>query len=186
MTTESLSLDLAGNGVPVDGVGASGRRFVVEARPGERAELAKLNDLPRIDDLKASLLVRNWSRGGVTVTGEGTARLEQICVVTLEPFTSDLLFPIDVAFLPEAELEADRAARAKRAVDPSEPPGDEDEPDPIVNGRIHLGALVAELFTLALDPYPRKPDATFEEPAPAAEEPARSPFAALKALDLRK
>ena len=33
----------------------------------------------------------------------------------------------------------------------------EDAPDPIVDGKIDLGALAAEFMILGLDPYPRKP-----------------------------
>ena len=54
---------------------------------------------------------------------------------------------------------------------------DEDEPDPIIDGKIDLGALAAEFFALGLDPYPRKPGATFEESTES--EPADSPFSAL-------
>ena len=54
---------------------------------------------------------------------------------------------------------------------------DEDEPDPVIDGKIDLGALAAEFFALGLDPYPRKPDAIFEQSAES--EPADSPFAAL-------
>ena len=32
----------------------------------------------------------------------------------------------------------------------------EDAPDPIVDGKVDLGALAAEFIALALDPYPRK------------------------------
>ena len=54
---------------------------------------------------------------------------------------------------------------------------DESDTDPIVDGKIDLGALAAEFFALGLDPYPRKPGVSFESP----EEPEAtvSPFSAL-------
>jgi hypothetical protein len=55
---------------------------------------------------------------------------------------------------------------------------DEDEPDPIIDGKIDLGALTAEFFALGLDPYPRKPGAALDE-EPANTEGTDSPFAAL-------
>ena len=59
----------------------------------------------------------------------------------------------------------------------------EDLPDPIVNGRIDLGGLVAETLVLGLDPYPRKPGVAFADPTPAAPEPPEaSPFAVLRGL----
>ena len=110
-----------------------------------------------------------------------SARVRQICVVSLDEFVSDVAEPVDVRFAPEAEVEELAAARAAR------PGGDdedlEDLPDPIVNGRVDLGSLAAELLVLGLDPYPRKPGVAFPDPVPdAAEELDASPFAALKAL----
>ena len=40
----------------------------------------------------------------------------------------------------------------------------EDAPDPIVDGKIDLGALAAEFLALGLDPYPRKPGVAFAPP----------------------
>ena len=54
---------------------------------------------------------------------------------------------------------------------------DEGEPDPIVDGKIDLGALTAEFFALGLDPYPRKPGVSFE--SPEQPEASVSPFSAL-------
>jgi hypothetical protein len=64
-------------------------------------------------------------------------------------------------------------------------PGDDDEtvdpPEPIENGTINLGRLATDVLYLAIDPYPRKPDAVFE-PKVLAADPEDHPFAALKAL----
>jgi hypothetical protein len=49
----------------------------------------------------------------------------------------------------------------------------------MVGGRIDLGGVITEFLALALDPYPRKPDVSFQ---PAIEEKDPSPFAALAAL----
>jgi hypothetical protein len=58
-------------------------------------------------------------------------------------------------------------------------PRGEVEPDPIVDGKIDLGALAAEFFALGLDPYPRKPGVEFEPPV-EEEEDKESPFSALR------
>ena len=52
-----------------------------------------------------------------------------------------------------------------------------------MNGVIDLGRLATDALFLAIDPYPRKPDAVFEPPVIAAD-PEDHPFAALKALQL--
>ena len=58
-----------------------------------------------------------------------------------------------------------------------------DPPAPIENGVIDLGRIATDALYLAVDPYPRKPDAVFEPPV-VPEDPADHPFAALKALQL--
>ena len=52
-----------------------------------------------------------------------------------------------------------------------------------MNGIIDLGRLATDALFLAIDPYPRRPDAVFEPPVVAAD-PEDHPFAALKALQL--
>ena len=58
---------------------------------------------------------------------------------------------------------------------------DVDAPDPIVDGKIDLGALAAEFMVLGLDPYPRKPGAEFVPPATAPKE---TPFTVRRARKL--
>ena len=58
-----------------------------------------------------------------------------------------------------------------------------DPPEPIENGVIDLGRLATDALYLAVDPYPRRPDAVFEPPVVVAN-PEDHPFAALKALRL--
>ena len=119
----------------------------VEATPEERDALAKDCDLPGIDTLSAAFVVRREGVGGLHVTGTVSARVRQICVVSLDEFASDVAEPVDVRFAPEAEVDGMAAARAAR-------PGSDDEdledlPDPIVKGRIDLGALAARSWCSA-------------------------------------
>ena len=98
--------------------------------------------------------------------------MTQTCVVTLEPFEAEVAEPVELRFadLPEAALDGGEP----RVVEVAE----EDAPDPIVSGRIDLGALTAEFLALGLDPYPRKPGVAFDAPGETRE----SPFAALGRL----
>jgi hypothetical protein len=48
------------------------------------------------------------------------------------------------------------------------------------NGTVDLALLTVEFLILGIDPYPRKPGATFQ--APEAGQPGPHPFAALAAL----
>jgi uncharacterized metal-binding protein YceD (DUF177 family) len=158
----------------VDAIPREGQTVTVEASPAEREALASLFKLPAIAALTATFRLAPSGRGGARVTGSVQGALTQTCVVSLEPFPATVDEAVDVRFAPE-EAAGPRPAAAKetRAVSPS----DEDEPDPVIDGKIDLGALAAEFFALGLDPYPRKPGVAFEQSAESG--PADSPFAAL-------
>jgi uncharacterized metal-binding protein YceD (DUF177 family) len=136
----------------------------IEANEAERKALAKLNGLPGIARLTAHFRIAKWRRG-VKVEGEVQAHVTQTCVVTLEPFDTQIEEPIEVRFLPPD-------AKAPESDDET------DAPDPLIDGRIDLGALASEFLTLALDPYPRKPGVAFEPSADSA--PEVTPFGRLK------
>jgi len=172
MTSEALfSRPVRVEALPRDGLAQT-----VEANPAERAALAALNRLPDIAKLTATFVLSRAGRGGVRVAGTVHAELTQTCVVSLEPFEATLDEPVDVRFAPQAEEGAARrgapGAGAETILIDAE-----DAPDPIVDGRIDLGALAAEFLALGLDPYPRKPGAAFAPPAGTAT--ADSPFEAL-------
>ncbi len=172
MTTEVLfSRPVRVEALPKDGLTQT-----IEANPVERAALAALNGLPGIAKLTATFVLRRAGRGGVRVDGTVHAELTQTCVVSLEPFEATLDEPVDVRFAPAAE---EGAARRGPSGAPTETVllDAEDAPDPIVDGRVDLGALAAEFMALGLDPYPRKPGVAF---APPPEDAApESPFEAL-------
>jgi len=57
----------------------------------------------------------------------------------------------------------------------------DEEPEPLVDGRIDLGAIATEFLVLGIDPHPRKRGVAFELPVVEAD-PDVHPFAALAAL----
>jgi len=162
----------------VDAIPGEGETVTIEAAPAEREALASSYGLPAIAELTATLRLEPWGRGGARVTGAVHGALTQICVVSLEPFPATVDEDIDVRFAPQATVDSrPPATRQTQTVSLV----DEDEPDPVIDGRIDLGALAAEFFALGLDPYPRKPGATFEQSTKS--EPTDSPFSALARRD---
>ena len=159
--------------VKVDTLPRDGLEQSIEATPRERAALAAVNDLADLAALTAKLVIKRSGKG-VRVTGTFHAEATQTCVVSLEPFPVTLDEPIESRFVPEGE-------RRPRPAD-ADPLGldDLDEPDPLIDGKVDLGALTAEFLALSLDPYPRKPDAVFEPPAEPEADP--SPFGVLTRL----
>ncbi|HZZ62457.1 MAG TPA: DUF177 domain-containing protein [Roseiarcus sp.] len=157
----------------VDSLPKEGQIVTIEANAEEREALAAFLNLPSIEALGASLaLAPSGSR--VRVTGAVHGELIQVCVVSLEPFPTTVDEEVDVLFARRAEGGAARRAAAEPQTFSMT---DKGEPDPIVDGKIDLGALTAEFFALGLDPYPRKPGESFE--SPEQPEATVSPFWAL-------
>jgi uncharacterized metal-binding protein YceD (DUF177 family) len=164
----------------VEKVGLGTVHESLQARPTEREALAKRFGLIAIKRLQAELDIEQTHAGKMlAVTGSFSADVVQQCVVTLEPLESTVGNTIDALFAPAKLL--DRGAGA-----PNIDAGEEDDPEPYVNGQIDLGELVAQHLGLALDPYPRKPGLEpleREFTAPANDPGGRSsPFAVLKSL----
>ena len=134
----------------------------------ELADLALRLGLPRIHALSAVLKAEPWRRSGVKVSGQIIADIEQTCVVTMEDFREVQKIPALRYFLLPKDLPKTLSEI------------DEADADPIEDGRIDLGELVAETLAIELDPYPRKPGAGFADIIEDAEKP--SPFSALSKL----
>jgi uncharacterized metal-binding protein YceD (DUF177 family) len=152
----------------------------IEADPAARASMAEVAGLREVLSASASLDVTPQSGGRVHVTGYVRARIGQTCVVTLDPIENDIDEPIDLVFAPPEQIPqlsdlVDDAAESDVEIP--------DPPEPIVNGVIDLGRLATDAIFLAVDPYPRGPDAVFE-PLIEAADPEDHPFAALKALQV--
>lgn len=158
--------------IEVAAIAPEGER--VELVPDEvtRARLAAVADVVAIPALKVQFDVRPADAGGAVVLGKLEGVVRQVCVVSLDEFDNPIAeeFAVDFAVDPE-----------RMEIDDEE---GEDLPDPIIDGKIDLGALATEFLILAVDPYPRKPGVEFsglpsEEAAP---EPKRSPFEQLSGL----
>ena len=146
-----------------------GHRLTLDRiRDGDRLDLASL------ERLDAHAVLR---RDGTTVHASGRvkAALEQRCVATGEPLAVRVDEAFDLRFIPA----------------PVTAGGDEefelgaDELDTLFHDgqAIDLGAAIADSLALALDPYPRSPnaEAALREAGVISEEEA-GPFAALAAL----
>ena len=154
----------------------------ITASDAERQALATDAGLAGIEAFSAVLDIAREGREGLRVTGTVRAQVTQTCVVSLEDFSSRIEEPVDVVFLPEADVARMATERAAQPANHDEEAAPDDLPDPIVGGRIDLGALAAEIMMLGLDPYPRKPGVAFADPEPASSGDVVSPFAALKQL----
>lgn len=182
--------------INVRDIPSGGMDVTIEAKPEECPGVARDTRLPGVASLSVRYRLVAHAGGRVEVTGRLEARITQDCVVSLEPFDSDVTQEIDLAFAPSAEepfvdTKGDRRGRHDdrdqgAAFMPVSVAGNDDQPDPpdpIIDDTIDLGAVALEFLTLSLDPYPRKPGVQFEDVVvggPAEGKP--SPFAALERL----
>jgi uncharacterized metal-binding protein YceD (DUF177 family) len=150
----------------------------LEADPAARAAMAEVAGLREVLSASASFDVTPDKGGRFQVVGHVRARIGQTCVVTLDPIENDIDEPIDLTFAPPEQIPVLSDLVDEAADSDSEIP---DPPEPIENGMIDLGRLATDVLFLAIDPYPRKPNAVFE-PVVTAPDPEDHPFAALKAL----
>jgi uncharacterized metal-binding protein YceD (DUF177 family) len=137
----------------------------IAATPAECAALAVRFGLVALDRLVASVRLRRI-QGGTLVRASGVldAVVVQSCVVSLEPVPATIRDSFTARF--ESEASGDDEAEWRWAgVEIDIDPLEEDDPEPIEDGRIDLGEWVAQHLSLALDPYPRAPDAVFKSPA---------------------
>ena len=152
----------------------------LEADQATRAAVADVGSLREVLSVQASFDVTPMSGGRFQVAGRVRARIGQTCVVTLEEIENDIDEEVDLMFVPP-----DQIPEMAALVDEAEESGEDtpDPPEPIENGIIDLGRVATDALYLAVDPYPRKPDAVFE-PLVEAPNPEDHPFAALKALQV--
>jgi hypothetical protein len=139
-----------------------------------RKAIAKEYALHSADAFEALLEVNPLANGIFRITGQLKAKVQPLCVVTLEPFPQNIDDAVAVDFASE-----DVIARLTKRAEENEVE-DFEPPDPIIDGVIDLGQVACEFLALSLDPYPKKPGAQFA--GLGEEEPILSPFAALKAL----
>lgn len=161
-------------------------KLVIEANEKERAALAERFELVSINSLRAELEVKTASNGEVTVRGPMSAEILQNCVATLEPVPETVEDTVEVLFSPHVS-EDDMPSNPDDLENLSE---EElmallEQPEPLVDGKIDLGEVVAQFLAVAMDPYPRKDDAELPESIQSEEEADAdkpNPFAQLAGL----
>jgi hypothetical protein len=141
-----LARPLAVADIPAGGWPAGGRSVHVEASEEERAALARRLRIPGIEALACDFTLRRAPRGAIEAAGRLAARVVQTCVVTAEDFSAEMEEEFSVRFVPAGGGAVD--------FDPEAP-----DEIPYEDGTLDLGEATAEQLALALDPWPRRPDA---------------------------
>lgn len=133
-------------------VGDDGLELAIEADAEECCATAGILKIHSIESLSITADVKPWRNGGLQVHGRVVSRVQQTCVVTLDPVEELVDEAFQARFLPPRRTRGDHAA-SEIVIDALE---DEDPPEPMVGNRFDLAGLAVEHLALALDPYPRK------------------------------
>jgi len=152
----------------------------IAANPEECAALARRFGLLDLARLSARLWIAEGAEPGhLLVKGSIEAQVTQACVVTLAPVETRVDELFEAAFADPAQVEA-------AATLPEELPEEgNDLPEPLAPEGLDLGELAAQQLAVAIDPYPRAPDAdaVLQALTAAREEGTeRSPFDVLRDL----
>lgn len=140
----------------------------------QRAAIARQLGLRSLPSFVARVTANPWL-DGVELTGRFDALVEQICGVTLDPFEQPLQGNIELRAVPRGSPHAVPPEGGEQELDLEAP----DPPDELENDTVDVSHYVVEHLALEIDPFPRKPGATFDYKPPEEE---TSPFAALKKL----
>lgn len=148
----------------------------------QRDVLAQDNGLVSVDSFALQATGLGMKGQKLRVEGQFTTDVTYLCGVSLKPYSAHIEVPFDQLFARDADL--------GRSVEFD--PLDDSDIEPLQDGEAQVARLAYELFTLALDPYPRHPGLAPAEPEPegagyadeddttSAKRP--SPFAVLKGL----
>jgi len=145
MTEDAPALVEMARPYPITRIGA-GARFLVEAKPDECRKLAQRMDIQAVLSLTCRFDLRRGQNDTVDAAGLLRARIRQLCVVTLEPFDSDLVEDFTIRFVPEGAESEELDLESEDEVT-------------YRAGILDLGEAASEQLALALDPFPRKPGA---------------------------
>ena len=131
----------------LDAIGAGEREVRIAASEAERAALASRFGVLSVERLEAVVTVRKEA-AGIAVRGRVTGAVVQACSVTGVPLAATIDEPVALLFV-EALDEQEEIELDAGALDTVE----------IEGGAVDLGEAAAETMALALDPFPRSPEA---------------------------
>lgn len=133
----------------LDTIGGEERQVAIAADESERLALARRFRLMAVERLEATFAIRREA-GGVAARGRVAADVVQACAVTGDPVSATVDEEVRLRFVEPAGSAGDEEIELS---------GDALDTIEIDGGGIDLGEAAAETMALALDPFPRSPQA---------------------------
>lgn len=174
--------------VEAEKIGTVPMKMTISPNADERKRLAKRMGLGDLRSLESDLVMSRDSGSNVIfVSGQIRAGVTQNSVVSGKAVKNDIIDSFEAWYAdPEQAVSFAKAKQERLTRDGQAdmPFLDESEdPEPVVDGKIDAGELVAQYLSLAIDPYPRLEGEEYAvegEVKAQAEAPYENPFAALK------
>lgn len=177
-TTDKFSRPLK-----IGDMGQGERTAQISAEAAEREVLSRRLGLVSLDRLTAQARIQRLG-GGPLVRARVNliADVVQCCVVTLQPVAARIVDDFELDFDPrvEAPVEAQKNG-ATGGCEVLVGLDAEEKPEPMHDGSIDLGEVVAVHLALVLDPYPRTPGVEFSG-YDGGEGARETPFTALAGI----
>jgi uncharacterized metal-binding protein YceD (DUF177 family) len=180
--------------IPASKIGREQFKITFAADERQCAQLARRYGILSVEGLSGTATL--WREGDgmtIVVNGHFVADVTQACVTTLEPVPDHIEEDFEGWFLDESQAKSFKKAKKLRTdLDIEDPfnseedeetmmPDEREDPEPVINGLLDVGELVAQYLSLALDPYPKSAKAL--EMGPIGDEAdlkKPNPFAVLK------
>lgn len=141
----------------VDSFSKKENRVTISATDEESLRLSERLKVVYLKDLSANFVIKSKSSGEVQVTGMIVGVVGQYCVITNNPMKTSLAMEITSRFLDPKRITSLDDNDAEFDL------GEDDLPDPIIEGQIDLGEFVCQHLSLEIDPYPKAENVTFSE-----------------------
>lgn len=174
--------------VEAEKIGNTPMKLTLSPTDDERKRLTKRMGLVDLRSLEADLVMSRDSGSNVIfVSGQIRAAVTQNSVVSGKAIKSEIIDSFEAWYAdPEQAVSFAKAKQERLTRDGQAdmPFLDESEdPEPVIDGKIDAGELVAQYLSLAIDPYPRLEGEEYGGEGGLkvqAGEPYENPFAALK------
>jgi uncharacterized metal-binding protein YceD (DUF177 family) len=175
--------------VEAEKVGTTPLKMTIGPGPEERKRLAKRIGVAELTSLESDVVMsRDAGSNVIFVSGQIRANVVQASVVSAKPVKGEILDSFEAWFADKDQAVSFAKAKQERLTKEGQndlPFLDESEdPEPVVNGMVDVGELVAQYLSLAINPYPRLEGEHYkygdDEKSKAPKEVADNPFAALK------
>jgi len=156
-----------------------GQEITLISNDAQRATLAQNHGLVAVEHFEMTCHLQPRRHGHVHLSGSFTATVVQNCVISGDAITNVVQDTFTLLFVPQ-QAQVKKEHEIILTVETQQ-----DDVTEFFDGtHIDLSAVVEEFFELALDPYPRRPEAEFHpvQIGETPEEKPPSPFAGLKKL----